>query len=756
MKKRWNPGWRGRGNSKRARPFTRGTPSATPQPPVDDNCPYFGWLEYFPDDPYVPESPLVARLRIFVSVFEDMLLDVSLFEQIYLKGSFTLDLESFVAKPIIQEGIPDFLGLLRTTPDIMIRSLSLSLYHVLSSAESGTQAIHTIPQVIARLSKFGPITPLKDLRANLYGKFATVQGTVVRVSDIKPLVTHLQFTCANCSLDIAHPLKDGKYTNPSPCCGMIPTPVHSGPLTRTIDLQKVRLQEVVSEEQNEAGRIPRTVECELTGDLVGACIPGENVSVTGIVKVHHGGDEHRAKNARDKCMFLLYVHANYVGSSSSSGDSALVITMSDILEINALTQKYPFGALVNSLCPTIFGHTLVKAGLVLALVGGTDRSSDSVSGLHKRSDSHVLIVGDPGLGKSQLLQAVGNVAPRGVYVCGNSATAAGLTVTLTRDGSDTVLEAGALVLADKGCCCIDEFDKMGAQHSALLEAMEQQSISIAKAGMVCSLPARTAVLAAANPVGGHFNPRKSVADNLKLSTPLLSRFDLIFILLDRPDSGLDKYLSDHVLAMHAGESSSQVPPHQSDLPLEQKLMSCKDQLEPLQMKKYIAHVRSTIQPVLSDDAKAVLKEYYLQLRSEDNSDETPITTRQLESLIRLTESRARVAQRGVATSADAIDVVEIFQHCMRDAKADRNAAGPSGTGKTMGVGKASKLLIAALNRHSEQTCTSLFSVVEIKEVMARAKIEVRSFDSLMFALNDQGFLLKKGTNIFQLQTSTCL
>ena len=174
------------------------------------------------------------------------------------------------------------------------------------------------------------------------------------------------------------------------------------------------------------------------------------------------------------------------------------------------------------------------------------------------------------------------------------------------------------------------------------------------------------------------------------------------------------------------------------------------------MKKYIAHVRSTIQPSLSTDAKSVLKEFYLQLRGEDNSDETPVTTRQLESLIRLTESRARLAQRDVATGADAVDVVEIFQHCMRDIRSDGNAVGPAGAGKPMGVAKASKLLIAALNKHSERSCTSIFSVVEIKDVMSRSKIEVKSFDSLMCALNEQGFLLKKGPNIFQLQTSTCL
>lgn len=167
-------------------------------------------------------------------------------------------------------------------------------------------------------------------------------------------------------------------------------------------------------------------------------------------------------------------------------------------------------------------------------------------------------MGDPGLGKSQMLQAAANLAPRGVYVCGNTTSTAGLTVSLSKEtgSGDFALEAGALVLADQGCCCIDEFDKMGSQHNALLEAMEQQCVSLAKAGVVCSLPARTSILAAANPTGGHYNKAKTVSENLKMSSALLSRFDLVFILLDKPDEETDSILSEHVMALHSGTRMS--------------------------------------------------------------------------------------------------------------------------------------------------------------------------------------------------------
>lgn len=564
-------------------------------------------------------------------------------------------------------------------------------------------------------------------------------------------------------------------------------------MTETIDWQTIKVQEIMDDDQRESGRIPRTVECELTADLVDSCVPGDMVTVTGIVKAT-GTEENRNKSNKDKCMFLLYLHVNAVnnnkggtGATEQTSGLAMEFSIKELYAIQEIqAQKNLFRLIVGSLCPSIYGHEMVKAGLVLGLFGGTQRYLNDKNRIPVRGNPHILVVGDPGLGKSQMLQAVSNVAPRGVYVCGNATSTSGLTVTLSKEGSsgDYSLEAGALVLGDQGCCCIDEFDKMGSQHQALLEAMEQQSISIAKAGVVCSLPARTSILAAANPVGGHYNKAKTVSENLKMGSALLSRFDLVFILLDKPDEEMDCMLSEHVMALHAGKKSAfgvvtarrrsredsssdedeMRRQWEADKPLSERLKIGRneefDAIPSQLLRKYVGYARTYVHPKLTPAAAEVLQNFYLDLRQQHHSaDSTPITTRQLESLIRLTQARARLEMREKASQQDAKDVVEIMKYSLLDTFSDDFGNldfQRSQHGSGMSSRAQSKRFVAELSRISEREYNSLFTVEQMRRIAKDLRLQIRNFDDFVFSLNNQGFLLKKGPRVYQLQTSNCL
>lgn len=245
------------------------------------------------------------------------------------------------------------------------------------------------------------------------------------------------------------------------------------------------------------------------------------------------------------------IHAADAASSSTTYTNYTDLELQQIRKI-ALSENC-FALLVASLCPDIFGHEIVKAGLLLGLLGGTPNPPSETS-IPVRSDIHVLVVGDPGMGKSQLLRAAAKLSSRSVLVTAHSMSVAGLTAAVGREskanGGDMVIEAGALVLADRGVCCIDELDKIDCDFHALLEAMEQQSISIAKSGVVTTLKSRASVLAAANPVNGHYNKTKTIQENLKMPSALLSRFDLVYILIDKPEEGTDKLMTEHIMRNH--------------------------------------------------------------------------------------------------------------------------------------------------------------------------------------------------------------
>eukprot|EP00268_Persea_americana_P053269 TRINITY_DN6019_c0_g1_i1.p1 TRINITY_DN6019_c0_g1~~TRINITY_DN6019_c0_g1_i1.p1 ORF type:complete len:780 (+),score=167.53 TRINITY_DN6019_c0_g1_i1:142-2481(+) len=661
--------------------------------------------------------------------------------------------------------VEEFYAALEVEPKEALSCMGAAVNMVLSSKWKNHQ-FEAEEKINIRLHNHPESTiALKNLKAAYIGRLVSVRGTVVKVSTVKPLVVQMNFVCGKCGAIIMRIFPDGKFSQPTACIytgckSRSFSPIRS--TARPIDFQKIRLQELQRSENHEEGRVPRTVECELTEDLVDACIPGDVVTVIGIIKVINnymdvGGGKSKSKN---QGLYYLYLEAVSIRNSKSqsvpedlqkAGDDTRDTVLFDLYTFSSKDLEFIvkfseehgsdiFRQMLQSICPSIYGHELVKAGITLALFGGVQKHSKDQNKVPVRGDIHVIVVGDPGLGKSQLLQAAAAVSPRGIYVCGNATTNAGLTVAVVKDAmtSDYAFEAGAMVLADRGLCCIDEFDKMTAEHQALLEAMEQQCVSVAKAGLVASLSARTSILAAANPVGGHYNRAKTVNENLKMSAALLSRFDLVFILLDRPDELLDKRVSDHIMALHAG-CGEHFPAQKKqcrglqgygdmDLGVKTGSLASRLRLDPKKerdfvplpgplLRKYIAYARTFVFPRMSRPAAEILQKFYLRLRDHNTSaDGTPITARQLESLVRLAEARARLDLREEITAQDALDVVEIMKESLYDKYVDEHGFVDFARSGGMSQQKEAKRFLNALNKQSELQQKDCFSISCFKSI----------------------------------------
>ena len=587
-------------------------------------------------------------------------------------------------------------------------------------------------QVIVRFLYVQPILPMNDVRTGLVGKFLSLRGHVIKVRPQRLAVATAEFACRHCSSQQTHSFysnsssssnattEPGQYSVPSKCSS--PTCKSKSFLllrstARYMDGQEIRLQEIVEDNVQHiaAGRTPRQIDVTLQqADLVDRCRPGDAICVAAVVAARRNGGR-----ATKETIYQLYLQGHSITTMSesrsnrSNGDSAqsrhtktAVYTTQQLRRIVQLChadhlyfgmterRAFPFDLLVRSICPAIIGHHTVKVGLLLCLLGGTPTEESTTSagntakGSAIRSNSHLLIVGDPGMGKSQLLLAATQLAARSVYVGGNTSSTTGLTVTLTKEPvtGETSIEAGALVLADQGICAIDEFDKMTKNHQdGLLEAMEQQQVSIAKAGVVASLPARCSVIAAANPKQGNYNMGQTVAENINMAKPILSRFDLVFILRDHVDQNLDRMVSSTIMNLYRTKNASNEPlskdyDHQAtssvnhpsssnhQMPLLERLLWVNEfQKEPLPadlVRDYISYAREYCKPKLTSEAAAVLKDYFMELRYPSDgrrrADTVPITTRQLEALIRLCQARAKACLRDYVLQEDALDVVELM------------------------------------------------------------------------------------------------
>lgn len=706
-------------------------------------------------------------------------------------------------------------------------------------------------QLVIRLIHVSPQVPMADVKTGLVKKFLSVKGHVVKARPKRLRVLTADFSCQKCASTVFNfEFDQGRFAMPTKCSnGNCKSRSFTliRPTARYTNVQELRLQEAQDDDaaSSAAGRTPRQLEVWLTQpDLIDACRPGDIVLVgCHVDAVNTATAAGRAgRRAQETSTYKLFLQGHSLTTlSEKGGNSSNVASSSGTAstgdggdadqqqqqqniysqqQIQNITQlchadhrclslverrAFPFDLLVRSLCPSIIGHHSVKAGILLCLLGGTPTSLQQQQqdrGNSIRSNSHILIVGDPGMGKSQMLNAATQLAARSVYVGGNTASTTGLTVTLTKEeGGETGIEAGALVLADQGVACIDELDK--CKHlDGLLEAMEQQQVSIAKAGVVASLPARCSVIAAANPKHGSYNMSRSVAENLNMARPILSRFDLVFILRDRADKDQDRLVSSNIMNLYRNQSNdtfagaaldtaqastedlsrrylqdddgnnddkenggafassqgfpSTNKPKDKRVPLEQRLAWVAGFNQPLPaglVRDYIAYAREFCKPKLTVEAAEVLKEYYMILRYPDDGrnrrDTVPITTRQLEALIRLSQARAKACLREFVLKEDALDVVDLLKRSVEQVHTDeygildRTRVGAGGLSNR----KMRKSFVQQI--HKIIGVGAECSLDDLRRVADRVQVSLSEFQNIIEDMRNDGLLMKKSNGRYQ-------
>jgi len=491
---------------------------------------------------------------------------------------------------------------------------------------------------------------IRNVRSKHINKFLYVKGLVRQKSDVRPQVTSARFECPSCGNVITVLQLDSKFKEPSRCgCG------RKGKFRllskELVDAQKIVLEE--APEDLEGGEQPKRMDIFLKGDLVSPMSekqtnPGSKLIVHGTLKEVSLPAKEGGKLTR----FDLMIDTNYV-EPVEEDFMQLNITPEEEEEIKELAADPKiYEKVVTSLAPTIYGHDRIKEALMLQALGGVRKKRDK--GSITRGDIHILLIGDPGAGKSQLLKRIAHVVPKARYVSGKGASGAGLTATVVKDEfiRGYALEAGALVLANRGVCCIDELDKMTKEdRSAMHEALEQQTVTISKANIQATLRAETTVLAAANPKFGRFDPYETVARQIELPSTLINRFDLIFPIKDMPDPARDEKMAAFILSLHKDAQKIEV------------------EIETETLKKYFAYVRQKIKPELTNAAVEEIKKYYVEMRTsgstEDGAIKTiPISARQLEALVRLSEASAKLRLAEKVTRKDARRAIELVHHCL--------------------------------------------------------------------------------------------